>query len=82
MKTETTKLEVGMKVEIRLPDDHVLYTTAWWPKKGEFEKLTATVQKVFKNGKVMIAIDQFRNKSEDGKHSMRWSSVENLFPID
>lgn len=76
-----TKLTVGQEVEIILPDDCPLYRTAWWPKKGKFPKITATVQKVYKNGKVMIAVHQFRNRSEDRMHSMRWSTLEYLHPI-
>jgi hypothetical protein len=32
--------------------------------------LTGTVQKVFKNGKVAVAIDQIRNGSADGLHTL------------
>ena len=72
-------LTVGMKVEIRLPEGHPLYTTQWWPKAGK--KVTGTVQKLFKNGKVAVAVDQLYNKSEDHKHTINFSTVEALIPF-
>ena len=75
-----TTLRVGQKVKVVIPADHCLYTTQWWPKRGV--EVTGTVQKLFKNGKVAVAIDQLRNKSEDGRHTMNWSSTDCLIPID
>jgi len=80
----TTKynVEVGQKVEIIVPDGHVLYSTAWWPKKGV--RVTGTVQKLFKNGKVAVAVDQLRNRSEDGKHTCHFGgkgSTINIIPV-
>jgi hypothetical protein len=75
----TTNLTVGQKVEIRIPDDHCLYTTAWWPKRGV--QVTGEVQKIFKNGKVAVAVDQVKNKSEDRRHTMNWESTDCLIPI-
>jgi len=31
---------------------------------------TGTVQKTYKNGRVLVAIDQLRNRSEDGRKSI------------
>lgn len=74
-----TQFQVGDRVEIRIPDDHDLYRTEWWPKKGT--RVTGTVQKLFKNGKIAIAIDQLGNKSEDRKHTINWRSIECLIPL-
>ena len=63
-----TTFNVGDKVRIELAEDADLYRTQWWPKRGV--EVTGTVQKVYKNGKVAVAIDQLRNRSEDGKHTM------------
>ena len=76
--TMNATFQVGQRVEIRIPADHCLHGTAWWPKQGP---VTGTVQKVFKNGKVAVAIDQIWNKSEDHRHTINWSSLECLFPI-
>ena len=76
---KATSLRVGRTVEIRIPEGHVLNRTAWWPKSG---KVTATVQKVFRNGKVALAIHQIRNSSADGCHTLNWSSLEYLHPAD
>jgi hypothetical protein len=70
----TVTLAVGMKVEIVLADDAPLYTTAWWPKRGV--RVTGTVTKLFKNGMANVAIDQLRNRSEDGLHTMRMDAAD------
>lgn len=64
----TTTYQIGERVLVEYPADHVLFTTKWWPKFGE--TVTGTVQKVFKNGRVAVAIDQLPNRSEDGKSTM------------
>jgi hypothetical protein len=63
----THELQIGERVRIEIPADSSLYQTKWWPKKGP---VTGTVQKIFKNGTVAVAIDQIRNFSADGKHTM------------
>lgn len=52
----------GDKVRIVLAADADLLRTAWWPK-GE---TTGTIQKVFKNGKVAVAVHQLRNVWDGG----------------
>ena len=52
----------GAKVRINVPEDDSLRQTKWYPK-GE---VTGTVQKVFKNGKVAVAVDQLRNVQDSG----------------
>ncbi len=66
--------EVGQTVKIETSPD--LARCRWWPKSGD---ITGTVQKVYKNGKVMVAVHQLRNRSEDGCHSLnfqpKWLTV-------
>jgi hypothetical protein len=38
--------------------------------------VTGTVQKIFKNGNVAVAIHQIRNFSEDGLHTMHFPISE------
>lgn len=61
--------QIGDRVTVRVPATAPLAAVAWWPK-GE---VTGTVQKLFKNGKVAVAIDQIRNRSADGCHTMHLS---------
>jgi hypothetical protein len=70
----TTALKVGDKVHIILADGHPLFTTQWWPRQGV--ETTGTVQKVFKNGKVAVAVHQLRNRSEDGCHTLHFTPSE------
>jgi hypothetical protein len=63
-------MQVGTRVEVRLPDDSDLYECRWWPRRGV--RITGTVQKVFRNGKVAVAVDQLRNRSEDGCGTMHF----------
>jgi hypothetical protein len=63
-------LAIGDKVEIVLADDAALYQTQWWPKKGT--KVTGTIQKFYKNGKVAVAVHQLKNQSEDGCHTLHF----------
>jgi hypothetical protein len=56
-------LAVGANVKIMLPPDSPFLQTKWWPKAGE---VTGTVQKVFKNGRVAVAVHQIANSSGDG----------------
>lgn len=65
-------MQVGDKVKIVLNDNDPLYGTVWWPKG----QVTGVVQKIFKNGKVMVAIDQLPNRSDDGKSSMNFPANE------
>lgn len=69
--------QTGDKVEIRVAADSPLYQTNWWPKSG---KVTGTVQKVFKNKKIAVAVDQVKNSSEDRRHTMNFDSCE-LFSL-
>lgn len=66
-----SELQVGERVEFRIPDDHALHTTQWWPKTGP---VTGTVQKVYKNGNVAVAVDQLRNLSADGLYTLHISA--------
>ena len=43
--------------------------------------LPGTVQKVFRNGKVAVAIDQIRNRSADGCATIHFTGVHQLHPI-
>lgn len=70
--TNTTQVTVGCKVSVTVPQDAPLLRTAWWPKE---KIVTGTVQKIFKNGLVAVAIDQLGNRSEDGKHTIHLPSV-------
>jgi hypothetical protein len=65
---------IGETVQIVIDDDSPLYTTKWWPKHGQ--PVTGTVQKIFKNGNVAVAIHQIRNFSEDGLHTMHFPISE------
>lgn len=62
--TTGQKIEVGFKVIITVPEGHSLRRTAWWPKSGI---ATGTVERLFKNGKVAVAVDQVGNFSADRK---------------
>lgn len=62
-------MEVGSKVRIQVPADHAVLTTSWFPKSGA----TGTIQKMFKNGTVAVAVDQLRNGSDDGKVTLHFS---------
>jgi len=64
-----TPLQVGQTVRIVIPEGHDLLTTTWWPR-GEN---TGTVQKLFKNGKVAVAVHRLRNRSEDGFTTINFS---------
>jgi hypothetical protein len=63
-----TILTIGQTVTITAPEGAALYTTTWWPKMGT--KVTGTVQKVFKNGNVAVAVDQLPNRSADMRKTM------------
>jgi hypothetical protein len=64
-------LKVGERVAIVIPEASILYNTAWWPKTGP---VTGTVQKVFKNGKVAVAVDQLHNWGGDGLRTMHFQA--------
>lgn len=66
-------MEVGQKV--RITTTEWLAQCQWWPKEGA----TGTVQKVFKNGKVAVAVDQVKNRSEDGCWTGHFKAAQ-LFP--
>lgn len=66
MTTTTPTLAPGTKVHVTTPAGADLLTTKWWPK-GE---VTGTVQKLYKNGNAAVAIDQIRNFSADGLHTI------------
>jgi len=66
------------RVKIVAPPDAYIWTTKWWPQRGD---VTGTVQKTFKNGKVAVAIDQLRNRSDDGRKTMNLPA-EWLQPIE
>lgn len=75
-------LEAGQKVQIVIADDSPLHGCVWWPK-GE---ITGTVQKIFKNGKVAVAVHQIRNeaksKTADGYKTLHFgNSNTKLIPI-
>jgi hypothetical protein len=62
-------MNIGQKVTIHAPADSSLARYAkWWPKGV----LTGTVQKLFKNGKVAVAVDQLPNNSDDGCKTMNF----------
>ncbi len=65
-----TTLKAGDKVRIILKDNADLWRTDWWPKRGI--ETTGTVQKLYKNGKVAVAVHQLRNNSEDRCHTLRF----------
>lgn len=64
-------LAVGDTVRIAIPADHDLMTTQWWPKTGA---TTGTVQKLFKNGQIAVAVHQLRNRSADGFRTLQFSA--------
>lgn len=64
----TTTFAIGQKVQIEAPEGAALYTTAWWPKFGT--KVTGTVQRIFKNGNIAVAVDQLPNRSDDMRKTM------------
>lgn len=69
-------ITVGSRVVITAPADSYLVTghiingvahpIIWWPKG----LVTGTIQKLFKNGSGQVAIDQIKNRSEDGRKTM------------
>lgn len=61
-----TELRIGTKVSITTPPDADVLKTKWWPKG----QVTGTIQKLYKNGNAAVAIDQIRNFSADGLHTM------------
>jgi hypothetical protein len=64
------------RVTIQVPAGEALLAAAWWPK-GE---VTGTVTKRHANGTCMVAVDQLRNRSADGRRSVilpaAWLTVE------
>lgn len=68
----TNEIKIGTKVEVALTPDAPLCQTAWWPTGT----VTGTVQKIYKNGTVLVAIDQIRNGSQDRKKSMNFSATD------
>lgn len=66
-----SKLAVGDRVVIDNDDAH--YEPHGRPQWIPVGTLTGTVQKLFKNGKIAVAVDQIGNQSEDGKHTMHFS---------
>ena len=61
------EIHTGDRVAITVPAEHPLMTTKWWPVHAEH---TGTVTKVFKNGRAAVAVDQLRNRSADGCHTL------------
>lgn len=59
--------KVGDRVRIYAPAGHVLWTTKWWPAHADH---TGTLTKIYKNGRGLVAVDQFRNRSADGRVTM------------
>jgi hypothetical protein len=72
METATTTLEAGERVQIVIAEDHPLNSTTWFPRGEVF----GIVQKVFKNGKVAVAVEGVRNQSADGLLTMHFESPE------
>ena len=68
-------LTPGTRVRITPNDD--LLDTAWWPKSGD---VTGTVERVFKNGKVAVAVDQLGNRSDDHKRTIHFGPAD-LTPV-
>jgi len=63
-------MKVGDRVKVT--DDGIFAKADWYPKG----RATGTVQKVFKNGKVAVAIDQLRqiHDSGDGLRTLHYPS--------
>lgn len=58
----TQALEIGTVVRVEVPADDPLMTTSWWPKAGP---VFGTVERVFKNGRVAVAVHDLHNFSDD-----------------
>lgn len=70
----TTELEAGLKVRIVLPADSPFREVSWI---ADPDALTGTVQRVFKNGKVAVAVDQLRTwDSKDGLRTLHFAQEE------
>jgi hypothetical protein len=63
-------IEVGAHVALDNSDAYYIAQGFNRPQWIPVGPLTGTVQKVFKNGKVAVAIDQIRNGSADGLHTL------------
>lgn len=70
--TTTRKLAPGDKVQIIPTPGGDFERCAWWPKGT----VTGTVQKVFKNGKVAVAVDQLRNWGGDGLKTLHFDQKD------
>lgn len=68
------QIQIGDKVRIILKPDADLFKTMWWPK-GE---TTGTVQKIFKNGKIAVAVDQLYAAGDDNKRTLHFSKETTL----
>lgn len=55
-------IQVGDKVRVVDADRGGFSRCQWWPEG----QVTGNVQKVFKNGKVAVAVHQLRNVSDSG----------------
>lgn len=65
-------MEKGTSVRIVLSEGHALLTTKWFPKTGA----TGTVERVFKNGRVAVAVNEVRNFSNDGLKTLHFEASE------
>lgn len=72
MSNAHQNLTPGTQVEIVLPADHPTLTAAWWPT----DTVTGTVEKVYKNGKVAVAVDRVHNQSADRLKTLHFLASE------
>jgi hypothetical protein len=70
--TTNQYLNPGVKVTVIPTEQSGLLNCKWWPKGT----VTGTVTKVFKNGKVAVAVDQLRNFSEDGLRTLHFDQSD------
>lgn len=68
----SNNLTPGTRVEIRVAADHSLHLCQWWPEGV----VTGTVEKVFKNGNVAVAVERIRNLSADGLKTLHFKATE------
>lgn len=61
-------MKQGDKVSIKVAEGSGFLKCVWWPK-GD---VTGLVEKVYKNGKVSVAVDQIKNRSADGRRSLNF----------
>ena len=59
-------MTVGTKVNITIPQGEYLLECRWIPGPA----LTGTIQRLFKDSRAAVAIDQLRNRSQDGRRTL------------